>query len=135
MAPVLCRLFHLILKTSVYPKSWKHSLVQPISNKDDHSIPFNFRTIALTSAVAKVFEFILNSQCLKYLKFHCQPSDHQYGFHNTRSTLDLLLSHSHLVILSVGYWRIHAYCNDPPLSPYILCLPLFLNLVKLFLPL
>ena len=31
LAPVLCRLFRLILISCTYPSSWKHALVQPIS--------------------------------------------------------------------------------------------------------
>jgi len=90
LAPVLCRLFRLILKSSTYPKSWKHALVQPVPKKGDHSNPSNYRPIALTSAIAKVFEFILNSHFLKHLETHSLLSDHQYGFRKARSTGDLL---------------------------------------------
>ncbi|MEL7196638.1 MAG: reverse transcriptase family protein, partial [Bacteroidota bacterium] len=87
---MLCRLFRLILKTSVYPKCWKHALVQPIPKKGDHSNPSNYRPIALTSAIAKVFEFMLNSHFLEHLESHSLISDHQYGFRKARSTGDLL---------------------------------------------
>ena len=96
LAPVLCRLFRLILKTSVYPKSWKHALVQPIPKKGDHSNPSNYRPIALTSAIAKVFESILNSHFLKHLESHFLLSDHQYGFRKARSTGDLLSYLTHI---------------------------------------
>ena len=64
LAPVLCRLFRLILISCTYPSSWKHALVQPVPKKGDHS---NYRPIALTSAVAKVFETLLNSHFIKHL--------------------------------------------------------------------
>ena len=58
LAPVLCRLFRLILISCTYP-SWKHALVQPVSKRGDLSNPSNYCPIALTSAVAKVFEIYL----------------------------------------------------------------------------
>ena len=48
-------------------------------------------TIALTSAVAKVFETLLNSHFIKHLESNnLLLSDHQYGFRKARSTGDLL---------------------------------------------
>ena len=105
LAPVLCRLFRLILKTSVYPKSWKHALVQPIPKKGDHSNPSNYRPIALTSAIAKVFESILNSHFLKHLESHSLLSDHQYGFRTARSTGDLLSYLTHIWSSSLRDFR------------------------------
>ena len=62
LALVLCRLFRLILISCTYPSSRKHALVQPVPKKGDRSNP-----IALTSAVAKVFETLLNSHFIKNL--------------------------------------------------------------------
>ena len=90
LAPVLCRLFRLILKTGTYPSSWKHTLVQPVPKKGDRSNPSNYRPIALSSAIAKVFESILNSHFLNHLEKNLLLSDHQYGFRKARSTGDLL---------------------------------------------
>ena len=42
LAPVLCRLFRLILISCVYPSSWKHALVQPVPKKGDRSNPSNY---------------------------------------------------------------------------------------------
>ena len=67
LAPVLCRLFRLILISCTYPFSWKHALIQPVPKKGDRSNPSNYRPIALTSAVAKVFETLLNSHFIKHL--------------------------------------------------------------------
>ena len=90
IAPVLCRLFRLILNTCIYPSAWKHALVQPVPKKGDHSNPSNYRPIALTSAIAKVFETLLNSHIINHLESNCLLSDHQYGFRKARSTGDLL---------------------------------------------
>ena len=58
-APVLCRLFRLILISCTYPSSWKYALVRPVPKKGDRSNPSNYRPIALTSAVAKVSKLCL----------------------------------------------------------------------------
>ena len=90
LAPVLCRLFRLIPISCTYPSSWKHALVQPVPRKGDRSNPSNYRPIALTSTVAKVFETLLNSHFIKHLESNNLLSDHQYGFRKARSTGDLL---------------------------------------------
>ena len=90
LAPVLCRLFCLILISCTYPSSWKHALVQAVPKKGDRSNPSNYHPIALTSAVAKVFETLLNSHFIKHLESNNLLSDHQHGFRKARSTGDLL---------------------------------------------
>ena len=90
IAPVLCHLFRLILNTCTYPSVWKHALVQPVPKKGDRSNPSNYRPIALTSTIAKVFETLLNSHFIKHLESNGLLSDHQYGFRMARSTGDLL---------------------------------------------
>ena len=95
LAPVLCRLFCLILISCTYPSSWKHALVQPVPKKSDQSNPSNYRPIALTSAVAKVFETLLNPHFIKHLESNHLLSDQQYGFCKARSTGDLLSYLSH----------------------------------------
>ena len=75
---------------------WKHALVQPVPKKGGHSNPSNYRPIALTSAVAKVFETLLNSHFIKHLESNNLLSDHQYGFRKARSTGDLLSYLTHV---------------------------------------
>ena len=96
LAPVLCRLFHLILISCTYPSSWKHALVQPVPKKGDRSNSSNYRPIALTLTVAKVFETLLNSHFIKHLESNNILSDHQYGFRKARSTGDLLSYLTHV---------------------------------------
>ena len=90
LVPVLCCLFRLILFSCTYPSSWKHALVQPVPKRGDHSNPSNYRPIAPTSAVAKVYKTLLYSHFIKHLESNNLLSDHLYGFHRARSTGDLL---------------------------------------------
>ena len=93
---MLARLFCFCLKTQTFPSSWKHALVQPIQKKGDQSNPSNYRPIALTSSLSKIFETILNSHFLRYLERLSLLSDHQYDFRKARSTGDLLSCCTHL---------------------------------------
>ena len=51
--------FCLILNSCTYPSSWKHALAQPVPKKDGYSNPSNYRPIALTLSIAKVFETLI----------------------------------------------------------------------------
>ena len=90
LAPCLVKLFRLCLSTSTFPSSWKCALVQPVPKKGDRSLPSNYRPIALTSILSKVFESILNRKIWKHLNSFALISDRQYGFRKERSTGDLL---------------------------------------------
>ena len=90
LAPVLCHRLCLILISCTYPFSSKHALVRPVPKKGDRSNPSNYGPIALTSAVAKVFETLLNSHFIKHLESNNFLSDNQYGFRKARSNGDLL---------------------------------------------
>ena len=101
MTPVLRCLFHLILISCTYPSSWKHALVQPVPKKGDCSNSSNYRLIALTLAVAKVFETLLYSHFIKHLESNNLLSDHQYSFLQARSTGDLLSYLTHALSSSL----------------------------------
>ena len=96
LSPVLARLFRLCLKSQTFPSSWKHALVQPVPKKGDRSNPSNYRPIALTSSLSKVFETLLNCHFLHHLENNSLISDHQYGFRKARSTGDLLSYVTHI---------------------------------------
>ena len=96
LAPVLCCLFRLILISCTYLSSWKHALVQSVPKRGDRSNPSSYRTIALTLAVAKVFETLLNSHFIKHLESNNLLSDHQCGFRKARSTGGLLSYLTHV---------------------------------------
>jgi exonuclease III len=90
LAPCLGKLFRLCLSTSTFPSCWKRALIQPVPKKGDPSQPSNYRPIALTSILSKVFESILNRKIWKHLKSSNLISDRQYGFRKERSTGDIL---------------------------------------------
>ena len=95
LAPILSKLFRLILKTSIYPSSWKHAVVQPVPKKGDPADPSNYRPIAITSIISKVFESLINKRIQHHLETNNLISDRQYGFRPGRSCADLLAHVTH----------------------------------------
>ena len=90
LAPCLEKLFNLCLSSGSFPSCWKRALIQPVPKKGDPTLPSNYRPIALTSVLSKVFESILNRKIWEHLSSHNLISDRQYGFRKERSTGDLL---------------------------------------------
>ena len=60
LAPVLTRLYQISLSVGKCPSSWKVAHVVPIPKKGDRSDPCNYRPIAITSVMSKVFETLLS---------------------------------------------------------------------------
>lgn len=49
------KLFNLIMKTGLYPEKWRELYVKPICKGGCFNDPNNYRGIALSSCVAKLF--------------------------------------------------------------------------------
>lgn len=90
LAPVLCRLYKLCLSSGVCPSSWKSAHVVPVPKKGNRSDPSNYRPIAITSVLCKIFESLISDAIFSFLKSRNFVNDRQYGFQKCRSTGDLL---------------------------------------------
>ena len=75
------------------PPSLKRSLISPIHKGDSRAIPANYRPIALTSHLIKVFEKILRTHIVHFMNKHNLFNKHQHGFRAGRSCLSQLLEH------------------------------------------
>ena len=66
------------------PNAFTQSLIVPlVKNKTgDFSDPNNYRAIALSTALSKIFEFILSPYVISYDNI----DDYQYGFKQEHST-------------------------------------------------
>ena len=89
----LLRFFNECLDRDEYPKCWNYANIHPIPKPNKiHSNPKNYRTIAVSSCLGRVFEKILAKRlqhfCIKNKIF----SNSQCGFQLNRSTEDLLTS-------------------------------------------
>ena len=77
LAPALCCLFHLILKSCTYP-SWKHAVVQPVPKKGDCS------NLSLVKLIFK--QFFLSSRSSRFMSV--KGNDHSLW----KSKLNFLIS-------------------------------------------
>ena len=87
----LLDLFNNCLKTGTFPKVWNFANICPIPKPGQiHSDPKNFRPIAISSCLGRVYEKILAKRlqhfCIKNKIFN----NNQCGFQINRSTDDIL---------------------------------------------
>ena len=90
---VLLRLFNLILRSRTYPRCWNKAQITPIPKPGkDHSAPANYRPIAVSSCVGRLYERVLSLrlQTLAHAKQWFSNSSLQCGFQINRCTDDLL---------------------------------------------
>ncbi len=75
-----------------FPASWREAIIIPIPKPNkDHTDPNNYRPIALTSCICKVFERIINNRLIYYLESNDLLAKTQSGFRRGHSTTDHLV--------------------------------------------
>jgi hypothetical protein len=90
--PFLTMLFNLSMETGMLPRQWKTSIISPIYKKGSKNLPCNYRPIALTSVLCRVFEKIICDHILYHLFTYDLISRNQHGFLPRRSTITQLIS-------------------------------------------
>ena len=87
----LTLIFNNILKTGIYPNSWKLANITPIHKKGDKQLIQNYRPISLLSLFGKIFEKIIFNQLYNYLVTNNLITSNQSGFRPGDSTVNQLL--------------------------------------------
>jgi len=84
LAVHLCILFNLFIQCSYLPPSFMHSVIIPlVKNKSgDLSSADNYRAIAISTAISKLFEGVVASEVYSY----CDTDKYQFGFKKGHST-------------------------------------------------
>ena len=80
------------------PKIFKKQIITPVHKKSSKAEPANYRPIALTSHVIKIFERIIRKQLVDHLERNNLICSNQHGFRKHRSCLTQLLSHIDLIL-------------------------------------
>ena len=81
-------LLNHIFTNCVFPTAWSKSIIVPIFKKGDAESVDNYRGIALTSVISKVYTYILNKRLTKWCDDNLILSEEQAGFRRNYSTTD-----------------------------------------------
>ena len=75
------------------PSICKQALIIPVHKGKSRSLPQNYRPIALTSHLVKVFEKVVRQNLVRFMDQHELFNHSQHGFRGGRSCLSQLLNH------------------------------------------
>ena len=81
-------LFNKIIEKERYPTSWNTSITQIIHKEGPRDEPENYRGIALTSNLSKIFNAIMNTRISNYLEENNLIAIEQGGFRRDYRTTD-----------------------------------------------
>ena len=84
-------IFENILKSSIYPDTWKLANVTPIHKKNDKQLIKNYRPISLLPICGKLFEKIIFNNLYNYFNTNNLITKNQSGFRPGDSTTNQLL--------------------------------------------
>ena len=86
------------LDLGVTPDQLKIAHIIPIFKEGHHGLAVNYRPIALTSHLIKIFEKIIRNSVVSYMDANDLFNDTQHGFRHGRSCLSQLLAHFEKII-------------------------------------
>ena len=75
-----------MLKTGIFPDSFKTSKIVPLFKNGDHGLLTNYRPISLLPTISKVFERVIYDQMYLYFNNNNLLADEQFGFRKNHST-------------------------------------------------
>ena len=86
------------LDQGITPECLKNAHIIPIFKDGHKGLASNYRPIALTSHLIKIFEKIVRNTLVRYLEANDLFNNSQHGFRQRRSCLSQLLSHFEKII-------------------------------------
>ena len=93
LALPLYKIWRCSLDTGIIPALLKEAIITPIHKGGDRSQASNYRPVALTSHLIKIFEKIMKDRIITYLEETNVMTNSQHGFRKGRSCLSNLLAH------------------------------------------
>lgn len=93
LVPPLVLFWRNCLDTGHIPVDLKQSIITPIHKGDTRSAPANYRPVALTSHLIKIFEKVLRNKIIEHFNKNNLFNNSQHGFRAGRSCLSQLLEH------------------------------------------
>ena len=93
LSPPLATIWRKSLSTGEIPKVCKTATITPIHKGKSKAVPKNYRPVALTSHLIKVFEKVVRKHIVAFMQDNQLFNDSQHGFLGGRSCLSQLLIH------------------------------------------
>lgn len=93
LANPLYKIWRCSLDTGIIPTILKEAVISPIHKGGDRTQAKNYRPVALTSHLVKIFEKIVRDAIITHLDANDLMSGSQHGFRKGRSCLSNLLAH------------------------------------------
>lgn len=93
LAYPLYLLWRKSLDTGEIPEDLKRSVITPIYKNGGKELPKNYRPVALTSHLIKIFEKVVRKGMVTYIEAHNLLNPNQHGFRTGRSCLSQLVRH------------------------------------------
>ena len=81
------------LNSGEMPEGTILALITPMYKGKDKCLPINYRPVALTNHLTKLFERVINKHLINHLETHNLMNDTQHGFRSGRSTVTQLLQY------------------------------------------
>eukprot|EP00745_Piridium_sociabile_P004303 TRINITY_DN1254_c0_g1_i4.p1 TRINITY_DN1254_c0_g1~~TRINITY_DN1254_c0_g1_i4.p1 ORF type:complete len:981 (+),score=112.61 TRINITY_DN1254_c0_g1_i4:2532-5474(+) len=81
-------LFNKLFDEGIFPLDWAKSIIIPLHKKGDINNPDNYRGVALTSVLGKVYTNILKRRLTKWAEREEKIIEEQAGFRSGYSTID-----------------------------------------------
>jgi exonuclease III len=91
LAPSLVQLFNIILHSGTFPNAWRLSSLTPIHKKGDKAVPKNYRGIAVSSNLCKLFCLVLYNRLNNFVVSNSCIPPNQIGFKKGSRTSDHVL--------------------------------------------
>ena len=89
----LCLLWNRSMSEGYIPMRFKHTDILPLFKKGTVGCSENYRPIANSSHLIKVYEKVVHKQIVHYLDAHNMFNPNQHGFRSNHSCLSQLLAH------------------------------------------
>ena len=93
LASPLARIWQECLNNGITPDLQKLSLIVPVHKGDSTALAKNYRPVALTSHLVKIFEKVVRRHIVSHLEINDAFNSSQHGFRTGRSCLSQLLAH------------------------------------------
>ena len=100
--PIYC-IWKESFSTGLIPSAYKSQMIIPVFKKGSKMQPKNYRPIALTSNIIKIFERVIRSQLVDYIECNNLITENQHGFRKGHSCMSELLAHYQEVVSNLAY--------------------------------